>query len=163
MEFPHFNAICGTGHRPDKLGGYDDGTSHRLKTLAMDWLVKSQPNKVISGMALGWDTALAEASYLVGIPFLAAIPFKGQELAWPKQSQTRYKNLLTLAQEIIYVSEGGYAAWKMQVRNKWMVDNSKAVLALYNGDPYGGTYNCVRYAKEQKKEVINLWNDYQNS
>ena len=54
--------VAGTGHRPNKLGGYDDDIYQRLVTLAMTYLEETRPKRVISGMALGWDQALAEAA-----------------------------------------------------------------------------------------------------
>ena len=64
--------------------------------------------------------------------------------------------------EVVFVSEPGYAAWKMQVRNKWMVDNSDLVLALWNGTD-GGTANCVRYAEKVGKPITNLWERWHES
>ena len=47
------------------------------------------------------------------------------------------------------VSPGEYAAFKMQVRNEWMVDQlnpaTDLLLAAWDGSP-GGTGNCVKYA-----------------
>lgn len=42
-----------------------------------------------------------------------------------------------------------------------MVDNSNAVLALWNGSE-GGTGNCVRYAKEKNKKIFQLWDKYKS-
>lgn len=154
--------ICGTGHRPDKLGGYGDDASLRLRLLARDWIMAYKPTKVISGMALGWDQALAWGAYDNNVPFVAAIPFAGQESRWPESSRRYFADLLGLASETVIVCEGGYAPWKMQERNKWMVDNSDQVLALWNGSD-GGTANCVRYAQNAGKPVINLWEAYEGT
>lgn len=151
--------ICGTGHRPDKLGGYSDEVHERLVRVAKDALKALQPNKVISGMALGWDQALMEAAQLLGYPTIAAVPFRGQEKRWPDSSQRRFKQLLDNAMQIEYVCDDGYAPWKMQKRNQWMVDQSHTVLALWNGTT-GGTANCVNYANLMHKPVINVWDNY---
>lgn len=150
--------LCGTGHRPNKLGGYGDDVTERLVEVAKKHL--DNVDKVVSGMALGWDTALAIAAVQKGIPFVAAVPFIGQEQAWPEESQTIYRNLLDLACETVIVCEGGYAPWKLQERNKWMVDHSDAVLALWNGTS-GGTRNCLSYASKKGKVVLNVWGDYE--
>ena len=149
--------ICGTGHRPNKLGGYGIETTNKLIQIASDWLREQKPTKVISGMALGWDMALASAAISNEIPLVAAVPFKGQEVKWPQESQKEFNRLLEKATSVVFVSDGGYAAWKMQVRNEWMVDNADVILALYNGDTSGGTYNWIRYAKKKEKQVVNLW------
>jgi uncharacterized phage-like protein YoqJ len=149
--------VAGTGHRPDKLGGYSDEAFNKLVEIAETTFKKTNPSEVISGMALGWDMALAQAAVNMGIPFIAAIPFLGQENMWIKKTQEYYKELLSKASRIEIVCEGGYAAFKMQKRNEWMVDNSDVVLAMYNGDTSGGTYNCVKYATN-RKPIINLYN-----
>lgn len=149
--------VCGTGHRPDKLGGYNIETTNKLIQIASTWLREYKPTKIISGMALGWDTALASAAISNEIPLIAAVPFKGQESRWPTESQKEFNRILNKATSIVYVSDGGYAAWKMQVRNEWMVNNADVVLALYNGDASGGTHNCLEYAKKKEKQVVNLW------
>lgn len=148
-----------TGHRPNKLGGYGEDVQKRLFYLACDFLKINSPMKVISGMALGWDMAWARAAIYLGIPVIAAVPFYGQEAMWPEESQKKYKDTLNKCKDVIYVCDKGYAAWKMQVRNEYMVDHSDIVIALWNGTN-GGTGNCVKYAEKQNKQIINLWSKY---
>lgn len=151
--------ICGTGHRPDKLGGYGIEVHENLVLVAKQAIKGMQPSKVISGMALGWDQALMEAAQLLAYPTVAAIPFKGQQNAWPEASRSKYAALLNEATEVVYVCPDGYAPWKMQKRNQWMVDNAHVVLALWNGSQ-GGTANCVKYANLMRKPVVNVWDNY---
>jgi uncharacterized phage-like protein YoqJ len=151
--------VAGTGHRPDKLGGYGDDVYQKLISLATDWLSDNLPTKVISGMAIGWDQALAQAAIDLQIPLVAAIPFKGQEDLWPEKSRIRYKEIMTKASTVKTVCSGAYAGWKMQTRNEWMVDQCDMVLALWDGTS-GGTGNCVRYAKKTNKPLINLWEQW---
>jgi uncharacterized phage-like protein YoqJ len=151
--------ICGTGHRPDKLGGYNDVSYNKLVKIAEKYLIAINPNKVISGMALGWDQALAEATINLDIYLLCAIPFIGQENMWHESSKIKYKNILSKANEIKYVCENGYSSYKMQIRNEWMVDNSDLVLAMWDGSK-GGTYNCIQYAKRMSKPIINAYESY---
>jgi len=151
--------ICVTGHRPDKLGGYDRSVQVALERLAYTHLKEIAPTGVVTGMALGWDQAVAAACMDLGIPFLAAVPFHGQEGNWPSRSQELYRLYLSYASKIVYVCEGGYAAHKMQTRNEWMVDHTSAVLALHDGTA-GGTGNCVVYARSKGKPIKNLWRYY---
>jgi uncharacterized phage-like protein YoqJ len=151
--------VAGTGHRPDKLGGYGDDVYQKLVSLATDWLSDNLPTKVISGMAIGWDQALAQAAIDLQIPLVAAIPFKGQEDLWPEKSRIRYKEIMTKTSTVKTVCSGAYAGWKMQTRNEWMVDQCDMVLALWDGTS-GGTGNCVRYAKKTNKPLINLWEQW---
>lgn len=153
-----FMILSLTGHRPDKLGNdYDyKGPYSRAIYNALVLLLRDiKPTKVISGMALGADTIWANAAINEGIPFIAAIPFEGQERKWFEQSKRLYKTLLKAASEIVVVCPGGYAAWKMQKRNEWMVDHSDMLIAVWNGTP-GGTANCKDYAESKNKHVITI-------
>ena len=113
--------IAGTGHRPDKLrigalDGYHPDVQARLVDLARAALQREQPSRVISGMALGWDTALAAAALELGLPLDAYVPFTGQESRWPEPARRRYHGILARAARVLVVSEGGFSAAKMQLR-----------------------------------------------
>ncbi|WP_339273817.1 SLOG family protein [Paenibacillus sp. FSL W8-0426] len=161
---------CFTGHRPNKLGGYDESNAIMLDVKdrldrAIDYAVDSLGiTTFISGMALGVDMAAAELvlkwreqSPRLGIRLIAAVPFEGQERMWPGTSQDRWFDILAQADEVTYVCEPGYATWKMQKRNAWMVDNSSLVIAVWDGTR-GGTGNCVEYARkaEHKPRIIRI-------
>lgn len=147
--------IAGTGHRPPKIGGYKlpNPTYNKICQEIEKILLKLKPEKVISGMALGFDMWLANVAYKLGIPFLAAIPFEGQEKAWPASSQKTYHALLNKAVEKVIVCEGGYSSYKMQIRNEWMVDHCDTLIAVWDETP-GGTGNCVKYAQSIEKKII---------
>lgn len=151
--------IAGTGHRPDKLGGYGQEARAALVRLAVQGLHETKATKLITGMALGWDTALAVAAHTMLLPYIAAVPFEGQENRWPEESRELYRFLLSHAEKTVVVCEGGYAPWKMQKRNEWMVDNCDTVLALWNGSK-GGTANCVAFAEKTGVYVHNMWDTY---
>ena len=114
--------ISFTGHRPSKVGGYIipnpiyDYICQEIERL----LKELKPNKVISGMAVGIDQWAAKIACQLDIPFVAAIPFKNQECKWPLESQKAYHLLRKLAIEEVIVSEGGYTASKMQIRNQYL-------------------------------------------
>lgn len=148
--------ICGTGHRPNKLGGYSNKIFDNLTIIAMNWLIQNKPIQVISGMALGWDQALAQAAINLEIPLLAAIPCYYQEIKWPKQSQALYYELISQAFKKILVTTSIYNNSCMQIRNEWMVNNSDLVLAYWDGTE-GGTANCIKYANKVEKPIINIY------
>lgn len=151
--------LAATGHRPNKLGGYDTKTYIKLLDLAYKYLLDTKPNSIISGMALGWDTAWAEAGQMLNIPVIAAVPFFGQESVWPKSSQDDYHRVLQNCSDILYICDKGYAPWKMQIRNKYMVDRCDKLIALWDGSN-GGTGNCINYANKINKKIVNLWEQY---
>jgi uncharacterized phage-like protein YoqJ len=145
--------VAFTGHRPNKLGGYDLPNPTYIKVCQeIEKNLKAlNPDKVITGMALGVDQWAANIAHKLNIPFIAAVPFKDQESRWPQKSQKIYAKLIGLASEVIIVSPGTYSYEKMQIRNKWMVDNCNKLIAVWDGTT-GGTGNCVEYAKSVKND-----------
>jgi uncharacterized phage-like protein YoqJ len=152
--------ICGTGHRPNKLGGYTPEVDHLLRETASLWLCKHMPELVISGGALGWDQALVEGAWTAGLVYDMYLPFDGFDCKWPDSSRRRLERYANLARQVKFVCDPGYAPWKMQKRNEAMVDACTDVLALWNGSD-GGTGNCLRYARSKNKPIINLWDKYE--
>lgn len=154
--------IAVTGHRPNKIGGYSDLAQEMLIDFAADWIVRQDDEdelEIITGMALGWDQAVAEAAILTGTPFHAYIPFEGQELRWPESSQNYYRSLLKQAADVTVACTGKYEPWKMQARNEIMVRHCDRLVALWNGTT-GGTANCVRCAEKVGRECVNLWPEW---
>jgi uncharacterized phage-like protein YoqJ len=72
---------------------------------------------------------------------------------WPQKLRDVYKMLLEYSSERVIVSDGGYSAEKMQIRNKYMVDNCDLLVAVWDGTN-GGTANCVNYANSVKRDLI---------
>lgn len=157
--------IAVTGHRPDKLGGYVASAKMKLQRFAAKIVAaeaQKGPVKFVTGMALGWDQAIAFACVQAGVPWLAAIPFVGQETRWPLPSRQEYERLLWHSTERQIVCAGDYAAWKLQKRNEWMVNQVSpdgGLIALWNGTP-GGTANCVAYAMGRGVRILNHWQDW---
>lgn len=151
-----------TGHRPDRLfggsarsqGGRQDYVRKlaraELRKLAEQELKTIAPERVLTGMALGWDQVVAEACLNLSIPFLAYIPCDNQDAPWMQADKIRYQHLLGLAAEVVNVSPGHYTAWKMFKRNEALVDNCDMLLTLWDGDYSGGTGRCVMYAERQR-------------
>nr|WP_268404293.1 SLOG family protein [Bacillus sonorensis] len=159
--------VCFTGHRPDKLGGYDmkNPTMLELKDKLLEvieeLITKDNKTRFISGGALGTDIAafwcvhMLKKKYPV-IENIVAIPFKNQDKIWPDEQKYWYQRMLESADEIVNVEEvdkyktdddnpGEFSLAKMQKRNEYMVDHSQAIVAVYDGRK-GGTANCLYYA-----------------
>lgn len=151
--------IAGTGHRPNKTGGYLKPAFEALVAVARPWLEEHRPATVISGMALGWDQALAVAAIRCKIPLHAYVPCVGHPDRWPTASQEFYAKIIKRCEFVRIVHPDTYTPICMQWRNEAMVDAADTVLALWNGTP-GGTANCIRYAEEKKKPIVNLWNQF---
>jgi len=152
--------ICVTGHRPDKLYGYElsDWRYMVLKEKLKTILKENNCSEAISGMALGVDTVFALAVLelqLEGYPIQlhCAIPCRNQDKFWKQPDKDRYHMILEKADIVTMVTDAPYTPSCMQQRNEYMVNHSDKVIAVWNGSS-GGTKNCIDYAKKQKKEII---------
>lgn len=146
-----------TGMRPPKIGGYKipNPIYNYVYKSIQEKLKELNPEKLICGMALGSDQIAAVVAYRLGIPFVAAVPFEGQETKWIAKDQEKYHKLLKKADSIVIVNGGGYQASKLQIRNVWIVDNCDKLLAVWDNSK-GGTSNCVDYAKSVNRELIQI-------
>jgi uncharacterized phage-like protein YoqJ len=159
--------LAATGHRMDKLGGYNAHTLGALFDFACWWLTQrpagKYPTRIISGMAQGWDTAIAWAALTHGIPLTAAVPFATQSLTWPQASRKFYGELIAQADRVVILSpppaSEAYMRLAMHTRNKWMVDNCDEVVALWNGTS-GGTKHCVEYCHDVDRLYSNPWHEW---
>lgn len=146
-------------------------TGHRKTTMDRDIIIDElrrqfiarKPETVITGMALGFDTHVAFTCIELNIPFIAAIPFEGQHVKWGTADQLNYSYLISKAKEAIWTDNEGYAAWKYIKRDKWIVDHSDSILAYYDHRKDGGTFETIKYAIKQSKEVINIYEQLQNA
>lgn len=150
-----------TGHRPNKLNrefDMDGPMSFEIMTEVASSFDELKPDKILNGMALGFDQIVTRVAILRNIPVVACVPYAGQEAKWSVAAQQRYRKLLDhplVSVEII--SDGGFANWKLHYRNKHMINNSNALLACWNGEQDGGTYGTVQYANEKGLQVYNIW------
>lgn len=144
-----------TGHRPNKVGGYDipNPTYISVCQKIEKALIKIKPEKMLIGMALGVDSWTANICNKLNIPYAAIIPFVGFNSLWNDEDKKRYDSLLKKSSEIIYVSPPPYTKEKLQIRNQYLVDNSDALLAVWNLEKNSGTYNCISYAISKNKLV----------
>lgn len=155
--------VAGTGHRPVSMPcGYNEEHTWALeiKTRINNWLSLNKPKVVISGMAIGFDTWLAEEAINLGIEVHAYLPYLGQGNNWPKEASERYLNILCHPLvKIIYTSKD-YSKASFHIRDRAMIDDADIILALWSGQTKGGTYETLEYCKKNyTKERINIWKD----
>lgn len=156
-----------TGHRPDKLAGYDLRKPFYYKLHAqllsiVEKVLTDNPGKIIwlhSGLALGADMVwgfvakTAKNKYPNRIKFYAEIPVINQSKVWKnKIDKNRWKELYGLADDKTVYAET-YSPKVMQERNIGMIDHADFLIAIYDGSK-GGTGNAVSYAKKVKKELL---------
>lgn len=155
---------CFTGHRPQRFKfRYNenhpdcDKIKKQMETV-VDQLIDKGVTCFYSGMALGVDMWGAELiikkrKLNKNIKLIAAVPCRGQENKWSQQYKDRYNSILNKTDDIVYLANA-YTATCMQERNKYMVDNSDYIIAVYDGGSSSGTGNTVKYARGLNKKII---------
>ena len=159
--------VCAfTGHRPKSFPWKYNETApdcvllkevlaKQIKLLAdrgvTDWL---------SGMAQGVDLWCAQIVLDLrkenpALKLHCILPCEGQESKWSASARERYRSILAQANEVVYVGQE-YSRDCMLERNRYMVDHSSILLAVYNGAYRSGTGMTVRYAQQLKKELYIL-------
>jgi len=164
--------ICITGHRPAGMPpqyGYDihNAAWEKLRKAFRDVLLflaeKHGPVTIYTGMALGVDQAFAEIVLRLrdagcGVFCSAAVPCYNQEGKWPVENRELYHKILARCDTVDYVTKERYTPTCMEDRNRWMVDRSDLVIAVWNGRR-GGTKNCVDYARANGRKILRICPD----
>lgn len=146
-----------TGHRPDKL----PSDKPRLIRFASTMIELHAPAKVLTGMALGWDSIVAEACRRLRVSFDAYVPGLRQERLWLPEDQLQYHFLLSKAARVVHVTDGPCDDPAFELRNRRLVDDCTRLAAFWNGS-LGGTANCVRYAVSVSRPYINWFKDWKD-
>lgn len=155
---------CFTGHRPNKLPwGYSEKGirfflfRRKLKKTILN-AINDGYDYFISGMAIGIDMLCAKIVLELkkkhfSIKLECAIPCLNQTAKWNDESKVRYSNILKQADKIIYVSNINYYSGCMSKRNKYMIDSSDMLIAVYNGSE-GGTKQTIEMAKKANLKIV---------
>jgi uncharacterized phage-like protein YoqJ len=152
-----------TGHRPNKLYGYNlnDKRWLKLKEEFKKELILYDCEEAYSGMALGVDMIFAlavlelkEEGY--DIRLICCIPCINHTSAWfDKLTIDLYNNILNRADNVVIVTQKAYKPYLMQIRNEYIVNNIDFLFTVWNGTE-GGTCNCINYALKKNKFVKNF-------
>jgi uncharacterized phage-like protein YoqJ len=154
--------IALTGHRPNKLGGYNYNAplnrelAKILRELIENQLYSNEEVTIITGMALGADTIWAltaldmQKDFPNRIKLICVIPCLDHAEKMFNESRNIYNTILSKADKVEYVTKRNYTINCMQRRNEYMVDNCDKLIAVWNGTS-GGTLNCINYAIHSQK------------
>lgn len=153
---------CFTGHRPDKLPWGDDEGDPRCLALkarldqALDRAYAAGCRHFICGMARGADLYFAEEVLALrarrpGVTLEGARPCESQADGWPEGDRRRYRAILDRCDYETLVQHR-YDRFCMMRRNRYMVDRSARLIAVYDGVPRGGTARTLAYALRQGLE-----------
>lgn len=165
MDITNGSTCCFTGHRPEKLpwrGNERDARCAELKRNIYDAcraVYEAGVRHFICGMAKGCDMYFAEAVITLrdeynGITLEAAIPCEGQSAMWTPQERERYF-YITHQCDVETILQHEYTPDCMLRRNKYMVDSSSVLIAVFDGAP-GGTMQTINYAAKRGLEIIRL-------
>lgn len=154
---------CCTGHRPQgfpfkygidkqKQYAYLQALAKKIELAIIDYGILN----FISGMAVGADLDFAEIVLTLRekypITLECAIPCQNQTLKWSDKDKLRYDDILKRADEINLISKR-YTPECMLKRNRYMVNKSELVIAVFNGIERGGTWYTINYAKKNNKKI----------
>lgn len=139
---------CFTGHRPEKLNVPEAYIQHTLEQ-EIRKAVDDGYSVFISGMARGVDIWAAEIVLKLRrerkfVRLICASPYPGFEDRWSNSWKTRYRSIMAQADLSRFISPS-YSRDCFSIRNRWMVNHSSRIIAVYNGMP-SGTKNTVDYA-----------------
>ncbi len=156
--------VCSfTGYRPSKLPFLGDKNSEKYQSLRellkAEIIGLAQKNITFfqTGMARGIDLLCGELVLEIRKEFdvhlFCAIPCKNQCCGWSGADVEAYNRLLSAASGVTYITSDNYSNGCMMKRNRFLVDTSQYVLAVYDGQR-GGTMSTINYAKKKKRTII---------
>ena len=161
-----------TGHRPDKLDGYDLTSDYykRLRQRLVHIIERSLAQYPVvechSGMALGADTVWAEAIITCRdkygkdrVPFIAEIPDYKQSGRWPQKSRDKWSELMQHADRVNQYApqnKGKSYAYILNQRNIGMITACDILIAIYDGVSSGGTANGVHDGRRMGKWIVTI-------
>lgn len=148
---------CFTGHRLIS-GTVKNKLKETLKT-EIEKLISQGYTSFCNGGAIGFDTIACEVVLALKktyphIKLIMILPCKNQDTKWNTQDKEKYKEILSQADEINYISDR-YIAGCMQARNLELIKQSSLCLCYLKSN-HSGTAFTVRNAKENDLIVINL-------
>lgn len=168
--------IALTGHRPNKLGGYNiDTPAYRKLQTDLEQFIQHQLNTYAnvwchSGLALGADTIWSKAilsmkkRYPDRVFFHAEIPMMNQKDAWFKESDIVFWHEQVDAADEKSIYDPNFHSYDesnrkrlagkvLNQRNIGMIEHADILLAVYDNKTSGGTKNAVDYAKSKNKHI----------
>lgn len=159
--------ICAfTGHRPKSFSWKYDETASEC--LLLKEMLKKEIEKLLdcgvtdfySGLAEGVDTWAAQIVLALReknptLKLHCILPCRDQAKKWEASAQKRHQNILEQANSVICLSESYYDGCMLN-RNKYLVEHSSILLAVYDGNWRSGTGMTVRYAQKLGREIIRI-------
>lgn len=157
---------CFTGHRPEKLPWGEDEDSPACAALkrrmarTLEELLLRGWRHFLCGMAQGSDLYFAEAVLALRERYPqtvleAVVPCLSQADRWSAAEQARYRGILDRC-DMETLIQRSYDKYCMLRRNRYMVERSSVLLAVYDGQSGGGTRYTISHALDLGLEVVKL-------
>ena len=145
------NTCAFTGHRQME----DNFDVFRLEEIITSYIEEGYTT-FLCGMAVGFDMLAAEIvlklkNVFPELKLIACIPCEGQSKYFSAADKQRYKSILQQCGEVRILSDKYYRGC-MQARDRYMVENSRLVIA-YKRVNEGGTYYTLNYALSLNKRI----------
>lgn len=150
-------SACFTGHRdidPRNI----QSIKEKLREIIIN-CVNDGFTDFYNGGARGFDLLAAEAVLELkktypSLRLHIIVPCSNQTRGWREEDVIRYESVTTHADEVKCLSPV-YFDGCMQVRNRYMVDNSELLIAYLEREA-GGSAGTVKYAEKIGAAVINI-------
>ena len=154
-----------TGHRPEKLPWRGDESDPRCLALkerlaaAVEDAYDKGMRHFLCGMARGADFYFCDAVLALrerrsGVTLEAVIPCEEQAARWTERERERYFTLVERCDSETMLQHH-YDKGCMLRRNRYLVDHSAMLIAVYDG-MLGGTMYTLSYAMKRGLETVIL-------
>lgn len=142
---------CITGHR--NLPAEKMEYIKEMLRQKVEYAIENGCIRFLSGFADGTDLLFAsiisdKKNQYPDIRLEAAIPYRGRL----KTKNSDFQSLLKHCDQITVACEEYIPSCYMR-RNRYMVDESQLVIAVYDGRDKGGTWATIRYAYKLQREL----------
>ena len=147
-----------TGHRQIKFEHKKQLPS--LLDRAISFAYSKGCRKFLTGGAVGFDTEAAREviKFRISHPDISLVlvlPYINQSERWSDKQKEAYEYTLSMADEVIYVSEE-YTDTCMKERNLRLAEEADILIAYVARDK-SGSAQTVRMARSAGKEIYNLY------
>ena len=166
------------GHKPNDLGGYDEENplnqwvKFSLKVLIGHFCSRNEKVRFLCGGHPGSELWAAEeilaykhrhpdkdihVQLILPFPNLSGRKEDGESLIskpWPEESHKRLMRVQESVDEVKVLSDGPYSAWRIRLRDEWVVENSLGAVVVKKDDiDSGPLFNVVRFSEINKVPV----------
>lgn len=161
MEINRNKTLCFTGHRPEKLPSKGADGSPEIKVIKsmlyneISAAVDEGYDTFITGMQRGIDLwageIVLELSAAKKLKLVAVLPYRDFGKGFKGADKWTFGRIIDSAEMVAVISES-YTPACMNLRNRFMVDNSSRLIAVV-GEQKSGTGQTVRYAESSGLDI----------